>query len=319
MSLLGKTPRLFKKPTPKGLLGVSLRQNTIAYCYLPDDISRSDESSTQAVCDKVELQASDYVHTLAELIQQQHLKGTCHLVLSATQYNIIQVDRPDVPEEEIVSALKWQIKDLVPCSPENMVVDYFYGPAMPDGTERLYVVCTPLDRLKAIVEQLNKDEIILATITTEEFAFSRLLPLSDDAQLLVCQQPNEEVFIIVVRQGRIVFHRHLRGFAQLGDKTSDELSFGLLDNLSLEIQKSSDYFERQLKQPVIKAIKVLIPTSNERFIVEKLAANTNVPVSLLTLPEEFADYRHLAAAIGATVLPATVTDNVAIQQAQEQG
>ncbi len=312
MSLLGKTIQLFSKPTPKGLLGISLRQNSIAYCQLA-------ETGDKILCDEIELIANDYSQTLTKLLKQHEWQGECRLVLSTSQYNIIQIDRPDVPEEEIAGALKWQIKDLVPCAPENMLLDYFYAPAMPDGTERLYVVCTPLDRLKPIVEQLNSDKVKLTTITIEEFAFAHLLPFSEDAQLLVCQQPNEEIFILIVRQGRIVFHRQLRGFAQLGEKTSDELSFGLIDNLSLEIQKSTDYFERQLKQPVIKAIKVLIPTVNENLIVEKLAANTNVAVTLLPLAEEFTQYRHLASAIGATISPPTEMDNLATQQVQEQG
>ncbi len=312
MSLLGKTIHLFSKPTPKGLLGISLRQNSIAYCQRA-------ETGDNILCDKIELIGNDYSQTLEALLKQHELQGECRLVLSTSQYNIIQIDRPDVPEEEIAGALKWQIKDLVPCAPENMLLDYFYAPAMPDGTERLYVVCTPLDRLKLIVEQLNSDKIKLTTITTEEFAFAHLLPFSEEAQLLVCQQPNEELFILIVRQGCIVFHRHLRGFAQLGQKTADELAFGLIDNLSLEIQKSTDYFERQLKQPVIKAIKVLIPTVNENLIVEKLAANTNVTVALLPLAEEFMQYRHLAAAIGATISPTTEMDNLATPQVQEQG
>jgi MSHA biogenesis protein MshI len=309
MSLIEKVTRLFTATPPKDLLGISLRQNSIAYCYVPKTATENHLPS----CKETPLIASDYVHTLAELKQHEQLQGQCQLVLSASQYNIIQIDRPNVPENEILAALKWQIKDLVTYAPENMVIDYFYGPALPDGTERIYVICSPLDELQKIVMQLANEQLKLTAITTEEFAFAHLLPFSNDAQLLVCQQPHEELFILVVHQGHIVFHRHLRGFAQLGNKTKDELLMGIIDNLSLEIQKSSDYFERQLKQPVIKAIQLLLPVKYEQFIAEQLANNTNVTVKLLALPEAFENYRPLAAAIGAT-MPTTHIDS----QEQEQ-
>jgi len=171
MSLIEKITRLFAKSTSKKLFGISLRQNSVAYCCVAQ---KATEKRNLSYCKEMPLMASDYIHTLAELSNQEDLQGQCQLVLSASQYNIIQVDRPNVPENEIAAALKWQIKDLVPCAPENMVIDYFYGPALPDGTERLYVICSPLDMLQKLVARLANEQLQLTAIITEEFAFARL-------------------------------------------------------------------------------------------------------------------------------------------------
>ena len=77
---------------------------------------------------------------------------------------------------------------------------------------------------------------------------------------------------------------------------------GVIDSLSLEIQRSSDYFERQLKQAPIKIIEILVPVQHEAFLARKLAENTNVEVKLFTMPATLESLRGSATAIGATQL-----------------
>ena len=165
--------------------------------------------------------------------------------------------------------------------------------------KKINVVCAPLDELKKLVAATEQGNVKVSAITTQEFAFANLLTPQHDANLLVCQQPNEEITLLIVKQKQIFFYRRLRGFAQIATKTADELSFSIIDDISLEIQRSTDYFERQLKQAPIKEIKVLLPIALESICVEKLAQNSAVPVSLLELPHPYHEHREYAAAIGA--------------------
>jgi MSHA biogenesis protein MshI len=223
-------------------------------------------------------------------------------VIAPSQYQIVQVDKPEVPEEEMLSALKWQVKELVTIPPEDMILDYFSGPVLAGGSEKLNVVCSQKSVLKVLVEALDDSDINLKTISTEEFAFASLVPFQEQALMLVCQQPNEEIVILIVKLGRIYFHRRLRGYAQLGAKTMEELSFGAVDSLSLEIQRSSDYFERQLKQAPIKEIQVILPIKTMDYVVTKLGENTNTPVVAFGFEQQHQDKPMYAAAIGATKL-----------------
>ena len=77
---------------------------------------------------------------------------------------------------------------------------------------------------------------------------------------------------------------------------------GTIDTLSLEIQRSSDYFERQLKQAPIKSIEILLPVEHEALLARKLAENTNVEVKLFAMPPAMEHLRGSAVAIGATQL-----------------
>ncbi|MFT7006815.1 MAG: MSHA biogenesis protein MshI [Colwellia sp.] len=315
MSLFKSINNIFSKSQSDQLVGISLQQESIALCLLPSIVATTSEENTavsSGIFQHKKVNQLDFPHAIIDLQTELAFTGKCHIVLSLQQSQIVQVDKPDIPPAEINAALKWQIKDLVSISPDNMVLDYFDGPLLAGGKEKINVVCAPLDELKKIVAATNKESAEVASITTVEFAFANLLAPQSDACLLVCQQPNEEIVLLIVKQGKLYFHRRLRGFRQIANKTEEELSTTVIDNLALEVQRSSDFFERQLKQAPIKEIKVLLPMDKESFLARKLAENSYIPVTLLALPEAYQQHRSHAAAIGATMYEAKIAE-----QAQE--
>ena len=294
MSLLTQISNVFSKKQSNQLVGISLQQESIHICSHSFDGANQETNFL-----RFNVEQADFSTAILTAQTEADLTGKCYIVLNGQQSHVVQVDKPSVPKAEINSALKWQIKDLVNIAPENMVLDYFDGPVLAGGKEKINVVCSSLNELKKIVAAVNHDEMNAVNITIAEFAFVNLLPVQDEACLLVCQQPNEEIVLLIVKQGKLYFHRHLRGFTQIANKTEEELAMTFVDNLALEIQRSSDYFERQLKQAPIKSINVLLPIQFEAFFARKLAENSHIPVSILALPEPYQEYREYAAAIGA--------------------
>jgi len=308
MSLLTKISKLFSKKQSSQIVGIALQQQGILLCSIPSvdsntpqKTSDADNASNSLVFRHEKVKAGDFSSQLVQLKNDLELSGQVHLVLNDQQTQIVQVDKPSVPEAEICAALKWQIKDLVTIAPDNMVLDYFDAPALAGSKDKVNVVCASLSELKALVATINEGDVGLNSIITQEFAFANLLTVQKDACLLVCQQPNEEIVLLIVKEGQLHFHRRLRGFAHIANKSEDELAMNIIDNLSLEIQRSSDYYERQLKQAPIKELKVLLPIALEGFFARKLAENTNIAVSLLSLPASYQQHRDYAAAIGAAL------------------
>jgi MSHA biogenesis protein MshI len=319
MSLLTRISKLFSKQQSNQTFGLALQQGSLGACLMPKPLNSAADKKTEnslASFHQSQVVLSDFAKAIAELHTESALAGQCHIVLNTQQSQIVQVDKPNVPSDEIVSALKWQIKDLVTIPPDNMVLDYFDGPLLAGGKEKIHVVCAPLNELKKIVAAVNETDAEVASITTEEFAFANLLPVQSEACLLVCQQPNEEIVLLIVKQGQLYFQRGLRGFSQIANKSEEELAMTMIDSLALEIQRSSDYFERQLKQAPIREIKVILPMTSESFFARKLAENTHIPVTLLALPEAFEQHRAHAAAIGATLLETRLAEKEQLQ-AQE--
>ncbi|MCP4986323.1 MAG: hypothetical protein GY928_09770 [Colwellia sp.] len=304
MSFLTKLSQFFSKKNSNQRLGIAFQQQGISLCSIP--MQKQDDSAAKDQLAKVTFQYEQtnpayFSQALQSLHSKCELEGDANLVLNEVQSQVVQVDKPTVPDNEVTAALKWKIKDLVSISPENMVLDYYDAPVLAGGKEQINVVCAPLDELKKLLVATEQGKVKVSSITTQEFAFANLLTPQHDANLLVCQQPNEEIVLLIVKQKQIFFHRRLRGFSHIGNKTAEELSFSVIDNISLEIQRSTDYFERQLKQAPIKGIKVLLPIKLESTFVEILAENSTVPVSLLELPKPYHEHREFGAAIGASI------------------
>lgn len=304
MSFLTKISQIFSKNSSSQCLGIAFQQQGVSLCSIPQQKLNSpidENQAVQVIFHHEKANSANFPKAIQALHDNCELEGTVSLVLNEAQSQVVQVDKPNVPDSEINSALKWQIKDLVSISPTNMVLDYYDAPTLVGGQEKVNVVCASLDELKKLVTVTEQGMVKVSVITTQEFAFANLLPPQNDAHLLVCQQPNEEIVLIIVKQKQIFFQRRLRGFSQIAKKTADELSLTVIDELSLEIQRSTDYFERQLKQAPIKSIKVLLPIESEAIFVEKLAENSTVPVNLLELPMPYYQYREFGAVIGASL------------------
>ena len=305
MSLITSLLQFFSKPASKQQLGVSIGPSSSTFCYLNENnIAIYQESAFDLAISKhsENNESTLYViDSLKELLTKHQVSGNCHVILSPSYYKIVQVDKPSVPLAEMAGALKWQVNDLVTIEVDDMIVDYFDAYTLAGTKPKVNVVCASKKFLTVMLGSIHQGDTKISTISTEEFAFLSLVPKQDDSVLLVCQQPNAEVVLLIVKNGQLYFYRRLRGFAQLSQQSQQELAMGTTDNLSIEIQRITDYFERQLKQSPIKLIQVIVPSDNEQYLVDQLAQNTDISVQLLALPEQYRGQRKYAVAIGASL------------------
>ncbi|MFB1036942.1 MAG: hypothetical protein QMC38_16535 [Sinobacterium sp.] len=67
----------------------------------------------------------------------------------------------------------------------------------------------------------------------------------------------------IVKRKQLFFSRRLRGYENLANFSPEELKMGIVDNLSLEIQRSMDYFESQLRQAPVKKVYISLNTLHQ--------------------------------------------------------
>ena len=85
----------------------------------------------------------------------------------------------------------------------------------------------------------------------------------------------------IVKDGQLYFSRRLRGYENIKSFSPDELKMGSIDNLTLEVQRSMDYFESQLRQAPIKKIVVSIDSPHIDAICEIMRELTLIYVTPL--------------------------------------
>ncbi len=222
-------------------------------------IDIADEQATAAAIDKV----------VSELTR---FSCRCNLVLSPNLYQVVQMEKPALAEADLIQSLPWLSKDLCQIPPENIVADYMDSPVGNNiQAARINVFLADKSYLQPLLVPFHDKEMMLDAILPEEQATAQLLRGDEFAHLLVVQHPGQEPAIIIVKQGNVMLVRRLRGFNALRQSSDEHMLGALLENLSLEVQRSMDFYESQMKQAPIKDIQVAICGQNDEEIARRLA------------------------------------------------
>lgn len=206
---------------------------------------------------------------LSALLNKMPVVEKAVLVLSPEYYQLVQLDKPSVPEDELVSALRWQLKELVTIAVDDMQIGYFDLPTPHQQQQaRIQVVVSSKQLLQKIVHILHKKHIAIDTIVPEEWVLVELVPEQNQPLLILAHQPGKDASITIVKKGQVSFSRRIRGLQQLHQFSAEQLQQGILDNLGLEVQRSVDYYEGQLKQAPVKHLMLALDTDAQSHIAE---------------------------------------------------
>lgn len=172
----------------------------------------------------------------------------CNFVLNPNSYNLLLVEAPKVPPQELAEALRWRIKDLVTFPVADAAIDAFFLPedSARGGNRMAYAVVSQRSTIAALVQQVKAAQLSLAVIDVAELALRNLAE--------TCCDTKRGVAIVKLAQGGGSLQIVRAGNLYLSRQFSLPYNAGLLDDLPgdalvLELQRSLDYFERQLRQP----------------------------------------------------------------------
>lgn len=174
---------------------------------------------------------------------------SCHLVLPQGKYQLLLVEAPDVPEEELREAIRWRIKDLISIPLENAALDIFL---LPDngsrGKRMVYVVVADKSYLKSCIELIADNGLKLKSIDIGELALRNISLLKEEGRA-----GGRGIAMIRINAGAGNVSLYQEGNLYLSRSFQVNYKGGLLeelpeDNLMLEIQRSLDYYERQMGQ-----------------------------------------------------------------------
>lgn len=222
--------------------------------------------------------------SLLQLCAELPAQTALCLVLGSDRYQLVQLDKPAVKADEMLQALPWLVRELTSVPVEDMLLDYL---DLPEHTSaqgaRINVVVTSKSSLLELCRALQRKNIQLANIQPEEWLPRNLIPVQSAAVMLLVHQPGQELSLQIVKQGMVYFSRKLRGFSRIDQYQMAELRQGMLDNLLLEVQRSLDYFEGQLRQAPVKEILFQIASPELPAIVRYFTDNGFVQVRQLEL------------------------------------
>jgi MSHA biogenesis protein MshI len=222
----------------------------------------------------------------------------CTTVLKSGDYQIIQVEAPNVLPNEMKNAVRWRIKDMIDFPVDEATVDAVSIPGTEAAAGRaaqMLAVTARNQAIAAVVKPFNDADIPLEIIDVPEFAQRNiarclepegrgvaLLSLDDRGGLLTFTSGGE-----LYQHRRIdVTLASLRGAGPGENEGADvrlELE-GPYERLAVELQRSLDHFDRQFPRVGVAKL-VVTPVPGADKLRSYLGNRLDLPVELLYLSE----------------------------------
>ncbi|GAA6153408.1 type IV pilus biogenesis protein PilM [Pseudoteredinibacter isoporae] len=229
--------------------------------------------------------------SLQLMVKSMGLKGLpCHYVLADEDYQLFPMESPGLKGEELVQAMGWQIKDLLPYPVQDAVVDVFQVPqsSAKAGKAMINVVATPQQQVLDIAAELKEVGLRLESVDISELALGSVMRMSGahprGEALAILHAGRGE--LLMFSQGQLAMSRKFDLAYQAG--IDDPLPS---DQLLLELQRTLDYYERQLGQLPPAKIRIAGKHLHESKLDETFKQALNTPIELLRLEAPWLAYQ----------------------------
>ncbi len=294
---------LKRRRRAEGLTGLSLLPDGIALAH----VRRVAGSAPELVrCEHRACEASPAARraVLREMVRAHGLAGSrCVAVLEPGDYQLLQVEAPAVPPEELRAAVRWQVRDLLDYHIDDAVIDVFDVPGDERPGRPMYVVAARAADVQAVVDLAHEAELELEAIDIAELALRNVaacMPEADRGLALVRLRAAEGM-ILIVREGALHLARNVEfGSASLaadGPGASHE-------RLALEVQRSLDYYDSAFRQAPVTRVVVAPFEGDARGLAEHLHASLGLTAETLDLDEILTPAEPVPAEVQARALEA---------------
>lgn len=276
----------FKRQKNKQQVGVSYTDMHVSTVALTPSPEGAKPVVSLAAVEQVSLHATS---TLRHFVTKNDLKTLpCNLVLNVDQYNIVQIDKPNMPDAEVKPALRWKLKGLLDYSVEQAVVDGIDVPVDPTYANRqpsMLAICAKKSVVSAVGNQLSEAGFNVRSVDVHALVqrnIAHLLEHEDRALVMLSILPRG-CLLTFTAKGEL-YHARLieldRDF--LNDR--GDLFKSNFDKLVLELQRSLDSFDRQFPYLSLNRL-VVAPVANRDYLVSGLSASLYVPVNVFNLED----------------------------------
>lgn len=285
---------LFKKKLKKGAkVAVCSDENAIAIARVRRE---KDLPPSLELCELQEIEnISIRDAEIARLTNQYDLdQYECVSSLELGDYNLLLVEAPDVQPEELRSAIRWRVKDLIDFHIDDAVVDVFEVPAhkATGKNKMMYAVVARSNRVKQVIDQLNNAGLNLNIIDIPELALrniSAMLP-EDVGGVALIYVGQHQGLITITKQSSLFLSRTVNvGSSTLPESVlsvmDDESCRQWLDTIVIEVQRSMDYYESHFSQAQVSSL-VMTPIGKEiPGATEYLSEQLQIPARMLDVNE----------------------------------
>jgi MSHA biogenesis protein MshI len=176
----------------------------------------------------------------------------CATLLRPAEYQLLMVDAPSVPREELKAALRWRVKDLLEYHIDDATMDVLDIPVdkeAPGKSHYMYAVAAKNAIVQGQIAQFERADIALQVIDIPETAQRNIAELYETANRGVGMLTFDHAggLFTLSFEGELYLARRLDvTWPQLVAAREDQrLSY--FERIGVELQRALDHFERQYR------------------------------------------------------------------------
>jgi MSHA biogenesis protein MshI len=229
--------------------------------------------------------------TLARIGKDLHAADfRCGTMLSGGEYQLLSVEAPNVPPEELKTAVRWRLKDMLDFHVDDATIDVVDIPMDSNGASRGHFMFAAAARnalIQSRQELFADAEIKLNVIDLPEMAQRNISALleTEGRGLAMLSFDSDGGLLTISFRGELYLSRRIEvSLQQLLEPDSDKQQL-CYDKITLELQRSLDHFDRQFHY--VNVLKLLLAPTGSPGLHEYLASNLYMPVEAMELGDVF--------------------------------
>jgi MSHA biogenesis protein MshI len=215
----------------------------------------------------------------------------CSALLAGGEYQVLAVEAPNVPADELRTAVRWRLKDMLDFSIDDATIDVLDIPVDTSAAVRpqqtLFAVAARNSVLKPRQKMFAAAKVGLSVIDIPEMAQRNVSALLEPQGRGVAMLSfgRDGGLLTVSYKGELYLARRIDiALEQLLDPDHDR-KHQSFDRITLELQRSLDNFERQFS--FISIARLVLAPSPIAGLEEYLSSNLYMPVETLDLASVF--------------------------------
>lgn len=282
MSFFAKTKK------KSGYLAVVFQDDGISAAHIVRNASQAPEVELLAFYPLGQAAADGILAKLGKELNA--VRYQCGTILASNEYQLLSVDAPNVPLDELKTAIRWRVKDMLDFHVDDATIDVLDVPVDKQAGARnhsMYVVAARNSLIEKRQAMFAEAKLPLSVIDIPEMAQRNISALLEPEGRGIAMLSFDEKggLLTVTFSGELYLARRIDVPLAQVQQTSAEDQRACFERITLELQRSLDHFDRQYHFITIAKLLLAPLGGSDVALKEYLAGNLYVAVDTLNLDD----------------------------------
>lgn len=229
--------------------------------------------------------------TLGRLGRDAHAANFANsTLLAGGEYQLLQVEAPNVPPDELKTAVRWRLKDMLDFHIDDATIDVLDIPVDKSGASRahsMFAVAARNSMIQARQDLFAESSVPLTVIDIPEMAQRNISALMEPEGRGLAMLSFDETggLLTVTFNKELYLARRLEVSLPVLQDEDTGRRHAAFDKIALELQRSLDHFDRQYH--FISISRLMVAPTGVASLQDFLSSNIYMPVESFGLGDVF--------------------------------